>query len=48
MTSINPYLSLLIIGLFLISGCSSEKEAERPNIIVFLADDMGWGGLLWE
>ena len=43
MTSINPYLSLLIIGLFLISGCSSEKEAERPNIIVFLADDMGWG-----
>ena len=27
----------------ILSGCSNEMKADKPNIIVFLADDMGWG-----
>ena len=38
---INTLLAFLIIGIF--SACNSEKKTNQPNIIVFLADDMGWG-----
>ncbi len=41
-------VSLMAFGVFtlvnlILPGCSPDKTAERPNIIVFLADDMGWG-----
>lgn len=35
-----PVIAILILVL---AACSSkEPESERPNIIVFLVDDMGW------
>ena len=37
----NTLLAFLLIGVF--SGCNSEKKKNQANIIVFLADDMGWG-----
>lgn len=43
MTNIKLCLFSFTLGLFLISGCSQDRNVDRPNIIVFLADDMGWG-----
>lgn len=43
-----PFPALLVIVLCLSGGCGdppAERDAEqpaRPNVIVFLADDMGW------
>ena len=37
----NILLAFILIAM--VSGCSNEKKDEKPNIIVFLADDMGWG-----
>ena len=38
---INIILAKLLTAI--ISGYGQEIKADRPNIIVFLADDMGWG-----
>ena len=32
----------LFMGALLNTGCSSEPKESKPNIIVFLVDDMGW------
>ncbi|MEA3461855.1 MAG: sulfatase-like hydrolase/transferase, partial [Bacteroidota bacterium] len=29
----------------LMAACSSNKEADQPNVIVILTDDQGWGDL---
>ncbi len=34
------YLSLVF--LFGITACSESKKEPKPNIILFLVDDMGW------
>jgi len=31
-----------LTGSALMSGCQSEKQSSKPNIILFLVDDMGW------
>lgn len=41
MTSIKPF-SLLLFFIGLVHFSCAEKRTERPNIIVFLVDDMGW------
>ena len=38
-------LILTIVGLLLLAGCSTTKPKEdttKPNIVLFLVDDMGW------
>lgn len=41
------YLFLVIIGFFIISGCSKsdKKQGTSPNIIIVLLDDMGNGDI---
>lgn len=37
---------MLILPLFcLIAGCTNSKEKEKPNVIFFLVDDLGWTDL---
>jgi arylsulfatase A-like enzyme len=47
MTSRTPVIAWSIIALFLLvlNGCSNARRAEpsRPNVVVILSDDQGWG-----
>ena len=36
---------LCFISLYLLSACVSEKEPVKPNVIIILTDDQGWGDL---
>ncbi len=36
---------LVILSIFVFSQCGSPVEAEKPNVIFILADDMGYGDL---
>jgi arylsulfatase A-like enzyme len=38
------FLALMLTSI-LMFGCSNNKEMERPNVIVILTDDQGWGDL---
>jgi arylsulfatase A-like enzyme len=37
------YHSLLIILIFFLNSCSNNSEQNNPNIIIVLADDLGYG-----
>ena len=34
-----------LLTLFVLAGCFTKQEMERPNVIVILTDDQGWGDL---
>lgn len=45
MISLNSAVPLCLAGLTSVFSSCSRNETEHPNIIVILADDMGWGDL---
>ena len=40
-----PTMLLIICSVLLIAGCSQKGTATKPNIIIILADDLGYGEL---
>lgn len=42
-TSLKDMKSLTILGTLLASAVLAGAETKRPNIVIFLADDAGWG-----
>jgi arylsulfatase A-like enzyme len=38
-------LFLCLLTVHMLFGCNSEKEPEKPNVIIILTDDQGWGDL---
>ena len=33
---------LLLILIIFISGCEQKKTAQKPNIVLIMANDLGW------
>jgi arylsulfatase A-like enzyme len=38
-------LTLCLLTALMLFGCSSSKEPVKPNVIIILTDDQGWGDL---
>ena len=45
MKKTNLLLTSSFLSVFLVSGCTKEKESKQPNIIYILADDLGYAEL---
>ena len=35
--------ALLVLAILLFAPLAVSRAAERPNVVIFLADDSGWG-----
>ena len=38
-------ISIITATLLIIFSCGDKKSAQKPNVIVILVDDMGWGDI---
>ena len=45
MTKSATILSVLLLAVALLSGCQTAKEDSRPNIVLIMADDMGFSDI---
>ena len=43
MTAIQQIFRLTSLAIVLLIAHTANAQSKRPNIVVFLADDMGWG-----
>jgi arylsulfatase A-like enzyme len=40
--------AFLLTLLLLVSASAADARARRPNILIFVADDLGWGDVSWN
>ncbi|MCG8318993.1 MAG: sulfatase-like hydrolase/transferase [Cytophagales bacterium] len=38
-------IGIIVAVLLLVSSCGGKKSPEKPNVVVILVDDMGWGDI---
>ena len=39
------FAAFLTVSISFITSCSSEKKNQKPNIVLIVIDDMGWGDI---
>jgi len=39
------FFSFILVVLIFVSSCSVEKNTDKPNILLIVIDDMGWGDI---